>query len=134
MEDNADKWVDDTLEKCILTEPRKSFFLFAGACSGKTYSLVMLLEKIKDKIGRNLLLEGKKVAVITYTNAATDEINNRLHYNPVFHTSTIHSFVWEVIRWYQSDIKRLYCRNIKEDIEEVREKLRSEERRVGKEC
>ena len=123
MDNNVDKLVDDALEKCILTEPRKSFFLYAGAGSGKTHSLVMLLEKIKDRMGRDLLIQGKKVAVITYTNAATDEINNRLRYSPVFHVSTIHSFVWEVIRWYQSDIKRLYCRNINEDIEEVREKL-----------
>ena len=122
-ENNVDKSVDDTLEKCILTEPRKSFFLFAGAGSGKTHSLVMLLKKVGDRIGLDLLLQGKKVAVITYTNAATEEINNRLNYNPVFHISTIHSFVWEVIRWYQSDIKRLYCINIKDDIEEVRQKL-----------
>ena len=46
MGNNTDKWVDDTLEKCILTVPRKSFFLFAGAGSGKTHSLVMLLAKI----------------------------------------------------------------------------------------
>ena len=123
MENNVDQWVDDTLAKCILTEPRKSFFLFAGAGSGKTHSLVKLLEAIGDRLGRDLLLRDKKVAVITFTNAATDEINNRLNYNPVFHISTIHSFVWEVIRWYQSDIKRLYCKNIKEDIEEVCQKL-----------
>ena len=59
MENNVDKWVDDTLEKCILTEPRKSFFLFAGAGSGKTHSLVMLLEKIVDRMGCDLLLQGK---------------------------------------------------------------------------
>ena len=123
MENNVDKWVDDTLEKCILTEPRKSFFLFAGAGSGKTHSLVMLLEKIADRMGCDLLLQGKKVAVITYTNAATNEINNRLNYNSVFHISTIHSFVWDVIRWYQSDIKRLYCRNLNEEIEEISNKL-----------
>lgn len=123
MENSVDKWVDDTLEKCIFAEPRKSFFLYAGAGSGKTHSLVILLEKIRDRIGSDLLLHGKKVAVITYTNAATDEINNRLRFSSVFHVSTIHSFVWEVIRWYQADIKRLYCINIQEDIEEVQEKL-----------
>ena len=123
MGNNVDKWVDDRLEKCILTEPRKSFFLFAGAGSGKTHSLVLLLEKIADKLGSDLLLQGKKVAVITYTNAATKEINNRLNYNPVFHISTIHSFVWEVIKWHQSDIKRLYCRNLNDEIEEITKKL-----------
>ena len=47
MENNIDFQVDETLEKCILSTPRKSFFLFAGAGSGKTYSLVLLLKKIR---------------------------------------------------------------------------------------
>ena len=40
MENNIDFQVDETLEKCILSTPRKSFFLFAGAGSGKAYLLV----------------------------------------------------------------------------------------------
>lgn len=42
MKNNIDSQVDETLEKCILSTPRKSFFLFAGAGSGKTHSLVLL--------------------------------------------------------------------------------------------
>ena len=120
---NIDIQVDETLEKCILSTPRKSFFLFAGAGSGKTHSLVLLLEKIRDSIGKDLLLQGKNVAVITYTNAATDEIINRLDYSSVFHVSTIHSFVWDVIKYYQTDIKKLYCRYIIEDMEALSKKL-----------
>lgn len=45
MANNKDLQVDETLEKCILSTPRKSFFLFAGAGSGKTHSLVLLLKK-----------------------------------------------------------------------------------------
>lgn len=123
MGNNIDFQVDETLEKCILSTPRKSFFLFAGAGSGKTYSLVLLLRKIRDNIGKDLLLQGKSVAVITFTNAATDEIINRLDYSPIFHISTIHSFVWDVIKYYQTDIKTLYCRSINEDIEVLNKKL-----------
>ena len=123
MANNIDLQVDETLERCILSNPRKSFFLFAGAGSGKTYSLVLLLKKIRDSIGKNLLLQGKNVAVITFTNAATDEIINRLDYSPVFHISTIHSFVWDVIKYYQKDIKQLYCHYINEDIEDLGRKL-----------
>lgn len=132
MANNIDVQVDETLEKCILSSPRKSFFLFAGAGSGKTYSLVLLLKKIRDSIGENLLLQGKNVAVITFTNAATDEIINRLDYSPVFHISTIHSFVWDVIKYYQSDIKRLYCYYIKEDIQELIEKLENAKSKTTK--
>ena len=99
MSNNIDVQVDETLERCILATPRKSFFLFAGAGSGKTYSLVLLLKKICDNIGKDLLLQGKQVAVITFTTAATVEIINRLDYSPVFHISTIHSFVWDVIKY-----------------------------------
>ena len=122
MVNNMDLQVDETLEKCILSSPRKSFFLFAGAGSGKTHSLVLLLKKIRDSIGKELLLQGKNVAVITFTNAATDEIINRLDYSPVFHISTIHSFVWDAIKFYQTDIKRLYCQCIQEDIQVLYEK------------
>lgn len=122
MVNNMDLQVDETLEKCILLSPRKSFFLFAGAGSGKTHSLVLLLKKIRDSIGKDLLLQGKNVAVITFTNAATDEIINRLDYSPVFHISTIHSFVWDAIKFYQTDIKRLYCQYIQEDIQVLYEK------------
>lgn len=123
MPNNIDSQVDKTLEKCILTTPRKSFFLFAGAGSGKTYSLVLLLKKIRDSIGKDLLLQGKNVAVITYTNAATNEIVNRLDYSPVFYISTIHSFVWDVIKYYQADIRRLYCQYIQEEIQELSRKI-----------
>lgn len=46
------KSVDNILEECITKGSRKSFFLFAGAGSGKTHSLVVLLNKIRDKWGQ----------------------------------------------------------------------------------
>lgn len=132
MVNNIDLQVDETLEKCILSSPRKSFFLFAGAGSGKTYSLVLLLKKIRDSIGKDMLLQGKNVAVITFTNAATDEIINRLDYSPVFHISTIHSFVWNVIKYYQADIKKLYCQYIESDITELNDKLENTKNKTTK--
>ena len=132
MGNNIDKQVDDALEKCILSTPRKSFFLFAGAGSGKTYSLVLLLKKIHKSIGKEILLQGKNVAVITYTNAATDEIINRLDYSPVFHISTIHSFVWDIIKYYQRDIRKLYCHYLEEDIQEINEKLEKAKNKTTK--
>ena len=132
MGNNIDKQVDDALEKCILSTPRKSFFLFAGAGSGKTYSLVLLLKKIHKSIGKEILLQGKNVAVITYTNAATDEIINRLDYSPVFHISTIHSFVWDIIKYYQRDIRKLYCHYLEEEIQEINEKLEKAKNKTTK--
>ena len=132
MKNNIDAQIDEALEKCVLSTPRKSFFLFAGAGSGKTYSLVLLLKRIRDGIGRSLLLQGKNVAVITFTNAATNEIINRLDYSPIFHVSTIHSFVWDVIQYYQTDIKKIYCQHIQEDIEELESKVNKAKNKTTK--
>ena len=93
---------------------------------------VLLLKKIHNSIGKDLLLQGKNVAVITFTNAATDEIINRLDYNPIFHISTIHSFVWEVIKYYQSDIKRLYCSYIEEDLKALEKKIKETKNKTTK--
>lgn len=90
------------------------------------------MKKIHNSIGKDLLLQGKNVAVITFTNAATDEIINRLDYSPIFHISTIHSFVWDVIKYYQADIKRLYCFYIEEDLKALEKKLEETEKKTTK--
>ena len=90
------------------------------------------MKKIHNSIGKDLLLQGKNVAVITFTNDATDEIINRLDYSPIFHISTIHSFVWDVIKYYQADIKRLYCFYIEEDLKALEKKLEETENKTTK--
>ena len=40
-------------------------------------------------------LHGKQLAVITYTNAACDEITRRLDFDSLVIVKTIHSFVWD---------------------------------------
>lgn len=126
------KSVDNILEECITKGSRKSFFLFAGAGSGKTHSLVVLLNKIRDKWEQKFKIENRHVAVITYTNAATDEIISRLNYSPLFHVSTIHSFVWNVIQSYQSDIKKYYLRFKEEEKAELEEKINKARKKDGK--
>lgn len=120
---NADNNIDLQLKECVSNEKRKSFFLFAGAGSGKTYSLVKLLENIQNVWGNKLIREHRQVAVITYTNAATDEIMRRIDYNPLFHVSTIHSFVWDSIKTYQKDIKTRYLQRLQANIDELQAKI-----------
>ena len=43
-DDHVDDHVDDEIQKCFMSEPPKSFFLFAGAGAGKTSSLINILE------------------------------------------------------------------------------------------
>lgn len=120
---NADNNIDLQLKECVSNEKRKSFFLFAGAGSGKTYSLIKLLENIQNVWGNKLIREHRQVAVITYTNAATDEIMRRIDYNPLFHVSTIHSFVWDSIKTYQKDIKARYLQRLQANIDELQAKI-----------
>lgn len=120
---NADNNINLQLKECVSNEKRKSFFLFAGAGSGKTYSLVKLLENIQNVWGNKLMREHRQVAVITYTNAATDEIMRRIDYNPLFHVSTIHSFVWDSIKTYQKDIKARYLKRLQANIDELQAKI-----------
>lgn len=103
------KIYDDIRNKLLAcTRPghRRPFFLFAGAGSGKTRMLTTLLEHILQEQGEELTKQRKKIAVITFTNAAVDVINNRINNNPIVQVSTIHSFLWALIATYQRDIKR----------------------------
>lgn len=71
------------------------FLLSGGAGSGKTYTLVEVLREI---IREN---PTKKVACITYTNAAVKEIERRVANNNL-RVSTIHDFLWDCISHFQS--------------------------------
>ena len=69
-----DHEVNREITACLNVEQPKSFFLFAGAGSGKTRALVTALDRLRSSSGKRMRLHGQQVAVITYTNAACDEI------------------------------------------------------------
>ena len=121
-DDNRDSTVDSIIQSCLDSKNPKSFFLFAGAGSGKTKSLIDTLEYINLMIGRTLKLSGRKVAVITYTNVARDEINRRAKYNSLFEISTIHSFAWNLISPHTADIKEWLKNEIANKIDENEQK------------
>ena len=114
--------VNDEIYSCLDLNNPKSFFLFAGAGSGKTRSLVDVLKRFKENHAKQLQLNGQKVAIITYTNAASDEIKRRLEYDSTFIVSTIHSFAWELIQPFQVDIKNWVRINTQTEIAELQEK------------
>lgn len=55
-------------------------------------------------------------------NAACDEISRRLQYKSIFSVSTIHSFLWELIKNYQVDIKTWIMESVQKEIEELKQK------------
>lgn len=79
----------------------KNFRVEAGAGSGKTYSLLRVIEWLEKNKWSNFKKNHQQVACLTYTNTAVDVISNRLKKNSFIIPCTIHSFAWEAIKQYQ---------------------------------
>ena len=121
LENTIDDNVDDQIYNCLNPNNPQSFFLFAGAGSGKTRSLVNVLTRFKNEFGNKFKLNNQKIAIITYTNAAADEIRHRLDFNSIFNISTIHSFSWELIKYLTKDIKDWLQLDLQYTITELQE-------------
>ncbi|MFZ7133225.1 MAG: UvrD-helicase domain-containing protein [Eubacteriales bacterium] len=121
-DNHIDDHVDEEIKKCFDKDKLRSFFTFAGAGSGKTRSLVNTLTHLDSYMGLELEIYSKQIAVITYTNAACDEILRRVDYKPIFAVSTIHSFLWELIKNQQRDIKKWVKNNIVLEIKDLETK------------
>lgn len=86
---------------------KKNFIFEAGAGAGKTYSLIKALHHLIDTEGKSLLRTHKRIACITYTNVAKEEIEDRTDRHPVVHSDTIHAFSWSIIRNFQEEIRKI---------------------------
>ena len=104
-----------TLEKEVLEALQcikngENFILEGGAGSGKTYSLISLINALTEE------LPDIKIVCITYTNNAVAEILSRIE-NENLWVSTIHEFIWALIRKYQNEIKNILVELINDDNE-----------------
>ncbi|MDW5318229.1 UvrD-helicase domain-containing protein [Rhizobium sp. PL01] len=121
VDDVFDAEADEAILVCLNMKKPRSFFLYAGAGSGKTRSLVEAIRTVCREQGRRLSLTGQKIGVITYTNAACDEIKQRLEFDPRVEVSTIHAFAWSLIAGYDSDIRKWLATRLLQDIGELEE-------------
>lgn len=101
----ADGLEKEVVEIFKLIDNNKNFLLSGGAGSGKTYSLVSVINEIYH---RNPVA---KIACITYTNAAVHEIENRVS-NKKIRISTIHDFLWDNISLFQNELKETLLESI----------------------
>lgn len=76
----------------------ENFLLSGGAGSGKTYSLVEVINEVIKKY------PSEKVFCMTYTNIAVKEIEERVNHKNL-KVSTIHDFLWDNIKNFQKEIK-----------------------------
>src|SRR5689334_18713593 len=94
--DKPDTEADIQLRKYL--DQSTSFVMVAGAGSGKTTSLVKALAHIGKTHGKSLRERGQRIACITYTEVATEQIFGDVGQDHLFHVSTIHSFLWDLIK------------------------------------
>ena len=95
----VEKTVEPEVEKVFeVIKQGQNFILEGGAGSGKTYSLISIIEKISKEEPK------KSIVCITYTNNAVAEIRSRI-INDNLRVSTIHDFIWHVIENFQKEIK-----------------------------
>ncbi|AQT61878.1 UvrD-helicase domain-containing protein [Cellvibrio sp. PSBB023] len=117
--DNHDNDVDKNIQECLKIGSGKSFITFAGAGSGKTYSLKQALDFLNAKYSSVLSPQGKKIAVVTFTNNAAEEIKHRIEQRSIFAVSTIHSFCWSAIVGFNEDIRKWYINKIPAELAEL---------------
>lgn len=113
---SSDTDADKTIRACIEAKPPQPFIVRAGAGSGKTTSLIKALACVLEVHGSSLRLKKQKVACITYTDLAAQEVSADVEANPMVQVSTIHSFYWSIIKSFQADIKTWVIANIHERI------------------
>jgi len=92
------KLSDEASKVFDLIKNRQNFLLSGGAGSGKTYSLVEIINAVINHYPL------KKIACLTYTNAAVNEIKERVDH-PNLQVSTLHEFLWGNIKNYQKELK-----------------------------
>ena len=124
--DKLELFIDNDNQKLIsiyeAIDNHKSWCLQAGAGSGKTYSLVESIKYIVRNYGLSLKYNNQRIACITYTNVAANEIKIRIGNNDIVSVSTIHEFVWKIIEKYQIQLKKYVI----QDIEQVKIKLKND--------
>lgn len=96
----------------------RSFRLEAGAGAGKTYSLVTALKRLIKERGSALVQSGQKVACITFTEVARNEIAQEIEDHPAILVDTIHGFSWAFLRQFQKALRDSVA-----GIEERKEKI-----------
>lgn len=114
---------DVELRTRLSQEGVRNFVMVAGAGSGKTTSLIKALNHLSQERGVQMRRQAQQVACITYTEVAVEEISGDVGHDPLFHVSTIHSFLWSVIKPFQSDLHAWVLQKLGRKIAESHAKI-----------
>lgn len=114
---------DIELRALLDADASTGFVMVSGAGSGKTTSIVKALDHLRKTRGAYLRQRAKKIACITYTEVAVGEIWGDVGNDPLFHVSTIHSFLWTAIKPFQADISSWVDRRLDQKIGDIEAKI-----------
>lgn len=114
---------DIALRVRLSEEGTRHFIMIAGAGSGKTTSLIKALNYLKQSRGHQIQRQAQQIACVTYTDVAVEEILGDVGHDPLFHVSTIHSFLWSVIKPFQIDLHAWVRQRLAEKIGEAQIKI-----------
>lgn len=136
MGNDRDAHVVEEICSYVTDVPPRSFFLFAGAGSGKTRTLVEVLRRITGVVehvaggiyASKLRARGQSVRVITYTKNAARVVISRLGENRLTEVSTIHSFCWDLVKGFDDDIREALLAKNAEELAEAKAHAQSKKR------
>lgn len=128
--DSPDTEADREISACIAATPPHPFVVRAGAGSGKTTSLIKALDWVISEHGTSMRAKKQKVACITYTDLAANEIREDVNADPLVHVSTIHSFYWVIAKTFQTDIKVWLESDIRKRMSDLEEEFENYGSRV----
>lgn len=120
---------DQDKEKAILyqlfqhSDRFESTVFNSGAGSGKTYALVECLKYIVEKNRERLKHHNQKIACITYTNVAANNIKAQIGASDIVEITTIHDRIWHIISGQKSALLSLHIEKLNSGIEELDEQL-----------
>lgn len=114
---------DIELRALLDADTSTGFVMVSGAGSGKTTSIVKALDHLRKTRGAYFRQRAKKIACITYTEVAVGEIWGDVGNDPLFHVSTIHSFLWTAVKPFQADIASWVDRRLDQKIADTEAKI-----------
>ena len=95
----------------------------SGAGSGKTYALVECLRYIVEKNRDRLKNHNQRIACITYTNVAANNIKEQIGASDIVDITTIHDRIWHIISGQKSALLSIHIEKLNSGIKELDEQL-----------
>lgn len=112
------------IKKCL--DDKTSWYFDAGAGAGKTFALIQTIRLIISKEQKNLLRHRQKILCVTYTNAAANEVKERLGASSLVDVSTIHDCVWRLLAAHQKSLVQVHLKNLISELEQLKYSIDNE--------